>query len=86
MLQAARCDGLSIDPFSCPWDGSAAPEEDVSGRKVAGQVVVLEQDAVLGRLVPALDLAFDHRVVWRTTNMIHETLVQPRCQVVGDVG
>ena len=31
--------------------------------EVAGQIVVLEQDAVLWRLVPALDLALGHGVI-----------------------
>jgi hypothetical protein len=52
----------------------------------ARQIVVLEQDAVLERLVPALDLAMGHLMVWLSTNMIHVTLVQPRCQVAGDIG
>ena len=31
--------------------------------EIAGQVVVLKQDAVLGRLMPALDLALGLRVI-----------------------
>jgi hypothetical protein len=48
--------------------------------EVARQVVVLEQDAVLERLMPALVLA----LVWgwgKATHMMHAGLLQPLCQV-----
>ena len=39
------------------------------GFEIAGQVVVLEQDAVLERLVPALDLALGLRMVGRAADV-----------------
>ena len=53
--------------------------------EIAGQEVVFQQDAVLERLVPALDLALGHRVIWRPADMVHVVGVQPLGQVVGHV-
>lgn len=39
--------------------------------EIARQEVVFEQDAVLQRLVPALDLALSLRVKWRSADMAH---------------
>ena len=39
--------------------------------EIARQVIVVEQDAVLERLMPALDLALGLRMIWRSTNMVH---------------
>ena len=38
--------------------------------EMAGQVVVLQQDAVLQRLMPSLDLALGLRVIWGAADMI----------------
>ena len=63
------------------------PDEGVDlAFEVAGQVVVLEQDAVLQGLVPALDLALGLGMVRRTTDMIHAVVLEPFRQVAGDVG
>ncbi len=53
--------------------------------KIARQVVVLQQDAVLERLVLALDLALGHRVIQCTTHMIHALFFEPVSQITGDV-
>ena len=45
--------------------------------RVAGQIVVLQQDAVLERLMPALDLALGHRMIRRAADMPHVLLVEP---------
>ena len=45
--------------------------------KIARRVVVLQQDAVLERLVPALDLALGHRVMRRASKLIHAALREP---------
>ena len=52
--------------------------------KIAGQVVVLEQDAVLERLVPALDLALRLGMQRSPADMVHALLLKPVCQVTGD--
>src|SRR4051812_5588557 len=39
--------------------------------QIAGQVVVLQQDAVLQRLMPALDLALGLRMPGRTADVLH---------------
>ena len=81
MLQAAVCDGCTLDAFTLGKDYLGPAEVDVSRRevvqalviadvvivldeginlpfKIAGQVAVFEQNAVLQGLVPALDLAW----------------------------
>ena len=55
------------------------------GLEVAGQVVVFEQDAVLQRLVPALDLALGHGVIGRAADVIHVLAVEPSGEVGRDV-
>ena len=54
--------------------------------QMARQQVVLEQDAVLQCLVPALDLALGLGMVSRSTNMLHAVVMKPVGQVGGDVG
>jgi hypothetical protein len=39
--------------------------------EIAGQVVVLKQDGVLERLMPALDLALGLRVIRGAADMLH---------------
>ena len=48
-------------------------------------VVVLEQDAVLERLIPALDLALRLGTQWCLAIMIHPLLLEPVRQVTGGV-
>ena len=54
--------------------------------EIARQVVVLQQDPVLQRLVPAFDLTLCLRVVWRATDMVHFLVFQPIGKIAGDVG
>jgi len=53
--------------------------------EMAGQIVVLEQDAVLQGLMPAFDLALGLRVIGRPTNMIHFSVIEPFGQITRDV-
>ena len=53
--------------------------------EIAGQVIMLKQDAVLERLMPALDFALRHRMIRRTTRMSHVLPLEPFGQVAGDV-
>jgi hypothetical protein len=53
--------------------------------EVSGQVIVLEQDAVIERLMSALDLALCLGMHWRPADMVHGLLLKPVCQVTGDV-
>ena len=55
--------------------------------EIAGQIIVLEQDAVLERLMPALDFPLRHRMIRRTTRMSHvlPLPLEPFGQVAGDV-
>ena len=55
------------------------------GFEIARQVVVLEQDAVLERLMPALDLSLGHRMIRRAADMLHVLAVEPFGQVRRDV-
>ncbi len=45
--------------------------------EIARQVVVIEQDAVLEGLMPALDLALRLRVIRRTPHMLHALVCEP---------
>jgi len=53
--------------------------------EIARQVIVLQQDAVLERLVPAFDLALGHRMVGRAADVIHTLLLKPVRQIAGDI-
>ena len=54
--------------------------------EVSGQVVVLQQNSVFERLMPALDLALRLRMVWRATNMVHVLVFEPVGQITRDIG
>ena len=49
------------------------------------QMVVVEQDAVLERLVPALDLALGLRMTGRSAHVMHALVFEPFRQVTRDV-
>ncbi len=53
--------------------------------EVTRQEVIFEQDAVLQRLMPALDLALGLGVVWRAADMLHATIVEVIRQITGNV-
>ena len=53
--------------------------------EVARQVVVVEQDAVLERLMPALDLALGLRMTGRPAHVPHAGVPEPLRQVARDV-
>ena len=53
--------------------------------EIAGQEVMLEQDSVLERLMPALDLALGLRMVGRSADMLDVPLVQPIGKVARDI-
>ncbi len=56
-----------------------------AGLKITRQVVVFQEDAVLERLMPALDLALCLRMVGRAANVSHVLCSQPICQLSRDV-
>src|ERR1700719_4931920 len=45
--------------------------------EIARQVIVLEQDTVLERLMPALDLALGHRMIRSAAEGLHVVAVEP---------
>src|SRR3712207_4838297 len=53
--------------------------------QIAGQVIVFEQDAVLGRLMPAFDLALRLGMIRRAADMRHAPAVEPAGQLLRDV-
>ena len=55
------------------------------GFEITGQIVVFKQDAVLQRLVPALDLALGHGVIGRAADVIDILAVEPFGEVSRDV-
>ena len=55
------------------------------GFEIARQEVVLQQDAVLQRLVPALDLALGLRMARCTADVIDVLILKPFGQFAGDV-
>jgi len=52
--------------------------------EIAGQEVMLQQNAFLQGLMPPLDLALGLRVIERTSNMIHALVTQPIGQFTRD--
>lgn len=50
------------------------------------QIVVLEQDSVLQRLVPVLDLALDLRIVGLPVYVLHLLVPEPLDETAGDLG
>src|SRR4029453_13046845 len=55
------------------------------GFKVTGEIIVLKQDAILQRLVPALDLALGLGMERCARDMIHALILEPLRQVAGNV-
>src|ERR1700692_643962 len=53
--------------------------------EIAGQVGVLKQDAVLERLMPALDLSLGLRVIRGAADMLHLLAIQPLHEICRDV-
>ena len=53
--------------------------------EIAGLVVLLKQDAVLERLMPALDLALGLRVIRGAADVLHFLLIQPLGEILRDV-
>jgi hypothetical protein len=53
--------------------------------EIAGQVVVLEQDAALERLMPALDFALGLRMVGRSADVLDVLLVHDRALAARDL-
>ena len=108
MLQAAVCDGCTLDAFSLGEDRLGPAEVDVGRREVvealviadvvvvldegvdlpfeiAGQIIVVEQDAVLQGLVPALDLSLGLGMIRRAAHMLHALVLEPLGQIARDV-
>lgn len=56
------------------------------GFEVSWQIVVLQKDAFLERLMPALDLALRLRVFGRAANMTNALVVEPSGEIACDVG
>jgi hypothetical protein len=55
------------------------------GLEITGQVIVLEQDAVLQGLVPALDLALGLGMEGRAPDVPDGAVLKPFGQIAGDV-
>jgi hypothetical protein len=53
--------------------------------EIAGQVVVLKQDAVLELLMPALDLALGLPVIRGAADMLHLLAIQPLREILCDL-
>ena len=53
--------------------------------EVARQIIVVEQDAVLQGLVPALDLTLGLGMIRSAAHMLHVFALEPRGQIVRDV-
>jgi len=54
--------------------------------EIAGQEVVLQQNAALECLMPAFDLALRLGMVRCATHMVDTIVIEPACQIAGDVG
>ena len=55
------------------------------GFEITGQVIVLEQNAVLERLVPALDLTLGLGMARSAADMDHAAVLEPLGEIAGDV-
>ncbi len=55
------------------------------GLEITRQVVVLEQDAVLQRLMPSLDLFLGLRMIGGTAGVLLVPLFEPVGQLAGDI-
>ncbi len=53
--------------------------------QITGEEIVLQQYAVLQRLVPAFDLALCLRMVWCAANVAHAVVAEPVSEVARDV-
>ncbi len=53
--------------------------------KIAGHIIVLEQDPVLESLMPSLDFTLGLRMHGRTPGVVHAFVTQPVCQLCRDV-
>jgi len=53
--------------------------------KVPRQIIVFQQDAVLQRLMPALDLALSLRVIRRAACVVHSLAFYPSSKITGNV-
>ena len=56
-----------------------------AGVKVTRQEVVLQKNAVLEGLVPALNLTLCLWMVWSATNVIHTLIIEPVGQFCRDI-
>ena len=64
----------------------AFDESADAGLEIAGQTIVLPQDAVLQGLIPTLDLALSLGMVRCAADVIHALIGKPIREVAGDVG
>ena len=55
------------------------------GPEISRHIVVFQQDAVLQRLMPALDLALRHGMIRSATAVLHAAAFEPFRQIAGDV-
>ena len=53
--------------------------------QVAGEIIVLKQDAIFERLMPPLDLSLSLRVIGRAAHMLDAPIIQPLSQLARDV-
>ena len=53
--------------------------------KVAGQIIVLQKDAVFHGLVPSLDFTLSLGMERRTAHMIHFVFLQPISQITREI-
>ena len=82
-VDVGRCevgDGLVVSQVVVVGD-----EGGDLGLEIAGKIVVLQQDPVLERLVPALDLALGLGMEGSSADMVYAPIREPFCQVAGDV-
>src|SRR4030095_218769 len=74
-VDVGRCqvgDALVVSQMVVVGDEVAYP-----GLELGRQIVVLEQDAILQRLMPSLDFALRHRMIWSTADVLHHPVIEP---------
>ena len=53
--------------------------------EISGQIIVVEQDAVLQGLVPTLDLSLGLGMIWGAAYVLHVLVFEPLGQIARDV-
>lgn len=83
-VDVGRCD--IVDAFMIAGIVIVIDEGIDLAFEIAGQIVVVEQNAVLQGLVPAFDFSLGLRMIRRAADMLHVLVLEPRRQISCNIG